>query len=134
MGWPTDGQAGLARRHCHQRKENDMRRSIVCGIDGSADSQAALGVAASLAERLAVRLVLAHAAEFALVPYAAVGGMGGIALWPPTLAKPDEQEEAGARLLEQIATEAGLEDAERRVVSACRPNGSPIWPTRKTPS
>jgi nucleotide-binding universal stress UspA family protein len=95
-----------------------MGDSIVCGIDGSADSQAALGVAARLAERLEARLVLAHVAELTLVPYAAVGGMGagGIAPRPLMPANTDEQEEAGARLLEQIATEAGLEDAERRVV------------------
>jgi nucleotide-binding universal stress UspA family protein len=100
------------------RKENDMGGSMVCGVDGSADSQAALGVAASLAERLEARLVLAHVAELALVPYAAVGGMGarGIAPGPMMPARLAEQEEAGERLLEQIAAEAGLEDAERRVV------------------
>ena len=49
-----------------------MGGSIVCGVDGSADSQAALGVAARLAERLEARLVIAHVAEVALVPYAAV--------------------------------------------------------------
>jgi nucleotide-binding universal stress UspA family protein len=95
-----------------------MGESIVCGVDGSADSRAALGVAASLAERLGARLVLAHVAELVLVPYAAVGGMGaaGIAARPMVPAKPDEQEEAGRRLLEQIIVELGLQDAERRVV------------------
>jgi len=95
-----------------------MGGSIVCGVDGSTDSRAALGVAASLAERLGARLVLAHVAELALVPYAAVGGMGGggIAPRPMMPAKPDEQEEAGRRLLEQIAVELGQEDAELRVV------------------
>jgi nucleotide-binding universal stress UspA family protein len=93
-----------------------MGGSIVCGVDGSADSQAALGVAARLAERLEARLVLAHVAEVGLVPYAAVGGMraGGIAPHPMTLATGEE--EAGARLLERIAAEHGLGDAERRVV------------------
>jgi nucleotide-binding universal stress UspA family protein len=94
-----------------------MGGSIVCGVDGSADSRAALGLAASLAERLEARLVLAHVAELDLVPYTAVRGMGGGGIAPlPTIpVKPDEQEEAGRRLLEQIAAEAGLEDAERRV-------------------
>ena len=79
-----------------------MGGSIVCGVDGSADSQAAIGVAASLAERLEARLVIAHVAEVALVPYAAVGGMraGGIAPQPMTLSTRHDQEKAGARLLE----------------------------------
>ena len=95
-----------------------MGGSIVCGVDGSADSQAALGVAARLAERLEARLVLAHVAEVPVAPYAAIGGMGAgrIAPQPKTLATRDDQEKAGARLLEQIATEHGLGDAERRVV------------------
>jgi nucleotide-binding universal stress UspA family protein len=95
-----------------------MGPSIVCGVDGSADSQAALGVAASLAERFGTRLVLAHVAELALVPYAAVGGMGTAGIAPRAMlpALPAEQEEAGRRLLEEIAVELGLQDAERRVV------------------
>ena len=94
-----------------------MGGSIVCGVDGSADSQAALDVAARLAERLEARLVLAHVAELALAPYAAVGRIGvtGIAPRAMTLATPDELEEAGARLLEQLAAEHGLRDAEQRV-------------------
>jgi nucleotide-binding universal stress UspA family protein len=89
--------------------------SIVCGVDESADSQAAIGVAASLAERLGARLVLAHVVEVALVPYAAAGS-GGIAPPPMIPALRDEQEEAGARLLEGIAAAIGLDDAEQRVV------------------
>jgi nucleotide-binding universal stress UspA family protein len=95
-----------------------MGGSIVCGVDGSADSQAALGVAVRLAERLEARLVLAHVAEVPVAPYAAVGGMGvgRIAPQPMTLATRADQEEAGVRLLEQIAAEHGLGDAERRVI------------------
>ena len=57
-----------------------MSTAIVCGVDGSSDSQAALKVAAGLADRLGTRLVLAHVAEPAHIPYAAAapfGGMGG---------------------------------------------------------
>ena len=93
-----------------------MGGSIVCGVDGSPDSQAALAVAARLAERLETRLVLAHVAEVPVALYAAAGGMGAGRIAPqPMIATRDEQEEAGARLLEQIAAEHGLGDAERRV-------------------
>jgi hypothetical protein len=40
-----------------------MTRAIVCGVDGSRVSVAALNVGAAFAERLGVRLVLAHVAE-----------------------------------------------------------------------
>lgn len=48
-----------------------MSRAILCGLDGSPDSRAALDVAAKLSEWLGSRLVLAHVAEVAHVPYAA---------------------------------------------------------------
>lgn len=92
-----------------------MDTAIVCGVDGSPDSQIALGVAARLAERLGARLVLAYVVEVASVPYAAIGGAGGIA--PPPMIPPlrEEQEEAGARLLERIAIAAGLSNVEQRI-------------------
>lgn len=95
-----------------------MGGSIMCGVDGSPDSRAALGVAARLAKRLEGKLVLAHVAEVPVAPYAAAGGMGAgrIAPQPKTFATRDDQEKAGARLLEQIAVEHGLGDAERLVV------------------
>jgi nucleotide-binding universal stress UspA family protein len=50
-------------------------------------------------------------------------GAGGIALRPMMPAKPCEQAEAGRLLLEQIAVELGLQDAERRVVVGFPPEG-----------
>jgi nucleotide-binding universal stress UspA family protein len=96
-------------------ERGELNTSIVCGVDASPDSQTAIGVAARLAGRLGARLVLAHVVEAALVPYAAIGGAGGIA--PPPMTPPlrDQQEEAGARLLERTAVAAGLGDAEQRV-------------------
>ena len=56
-----------------------MERSVVCGVDGSPDSRAALGVAAGMAERLQLQLVVAHIGEPAYVLYAAAAPFGGMA-------------------------------------------------------
>jgi hypothetical protein len=111
-----------------------MERSIVCGVDGSADSQAALAVAAGMAERLGVRLVLAHVVEYVHSPYAAAGALGTGAVARATLTAPLEQVRAGERLLEEVADQAGLEQAERRVVSGLAAEGLATWPMRKGPS
>ncbi|MEJ7784068.1 MAG: universal stress protein [Solirubrobacteraceae bacterium] len=92
-----------------------MSRSIVCGVDGSADSQDALRVAAQLARRLGSRLVLAHVAEVAHVPYAAAAPFDGTVGRMAMLAEIDAGEEVAARLLEQVAAAAELPDAGRRV-------------------
>src|ERR1041385_7192703 len=95
-----------------------MERSIVCGVDGSADSQAALAVAADIADRLGTRLVLAHVVEYVNGPHTSVGQVGLGAMSSPRLTvAPEEQQEAGAELLAHMADAAGLEQAERRVVS-----------------
>jgi nucleotide-binding universal stress UspA family protein len=101
-----------------------MNGSIVCGVDGSADSQAALRVAAQLANRLGTRLVLAYVVDYPEVRYAAVGlmgaggamGAGGFVPRPIESSTADEIEKASVRLLEQVADDAGLTEAERRVV------------------
>jgi nucleotide-binding universal stress UspA family protein len=95
-----------------------MEQSIICGIDGSADSEAAIAVAARLAERLGARLVLANVVEHVHAPYATVGGLGPATVsHAPLTATLDEQVRAGERLVETMAQQAGLEQAERRVVS-----------------
>jgi nucleotide-binding universal stress UspA family protein len=92
-----------------------MAGTIICGVDGSLDSRAALNVAAGLAERLGARLVLAHAVEYTHVPYEAAAPLGGMAPQVNTAARDDGQEEAGERLLERIAFDSGLEQANQRV-------------------
>lgn len=92
-----------------------MSTSIICGIDGSADSQAALSFAEQLAARLGTRLVLAHVGELAHIPYAAAAPFGGSAGRIAVEGEIDAQKEAAERLLDQVAADAGLADAERRV-------------------
>ena len=90
-----------------------MRTSIVCGVDGSPDSQVALHVAARLAERLNLSLVVAHVAEPAYVPYAAAARLGGIAGRHALMKEVESQEELAERLLEQVVAAAGV-DGDRR--------------------
>jgi nucleotide-binding universal stress UspA family protein len=92
-----------------------MSGTIVCGVDGSTDSQLALEVAAQLANRLGTRLVLAHVAEVAHVPYAAAAPFGGMAGRITVAEEIEVQEEAGKRLLDQVAREADLTDVERKL-------------------
>ena len=89
-----------------------MGGSIVCGVDGSPDSQAALDVAAQLADRLGSTLVLAHVAEPASVAYAAACPLGTTG--PMAVADEAESKEDSKLLLERVAVAAGLPDAERR--------------------
>jgi nucleotide-binding universal stress UspA family protein len=90
-----------------------MSTSIVCGVDGSPDSQAALQVAARLAAQLNLRLVVAHVAEPAFVPYAAAAPFGGNIGRYALMEEVESQQEAAERLLRQVVTAAGV-DTERR--------------------
>lgn len=90
-----------------------MSTSIVCGVDGSPDSQTALRLAASLAERLNLTLVVAHVVEPPHVPYAAAAPMDGIAGRHALMEEIESRQKAAERLLEQVAAAAGV-DAERR--------------------
>jgi nucleotide-binding universal stress UspA family protein len=94
-----------------------MEKSIVVGVDGSEDSEAALAVAEDLADRLGARLVLANVVEYAHSPSATVGPMGaGIGTPVPFEDDLGEQARAAEALLEKIVEEADVE-AETRVVA-----------------
>jgi nucleotide-binding universal stress UspA family protein len=100
------------------RKGGEMEQSIVCGVDGSPDSEAALAVAATLAERFDARLVLANVVEHVPSPYATVSAIGGY----PVARAPDAdvhraQVQAGARLLDKMAEQANGKTVETRVVT-----------------
>jgi nucleotide-binding universal stress UspA family protein len=96
-----------------------MAETIICGVDGSVDSRAAVEVATQFAERLGARLVLAHVVDYAHIPYAAAarsGGMGPRLDVAAVEAVEEAQEEVAEQLLARVADEAGLEDAEQRVL------------------
>ena len=92
-----------------------MDRSIVCGVDGSADSQAALGVAIDLAARLHVRLIMANVVEPGYAPYVGAASLAGALPGPPPPAG-DQRAEAANGLLAELSTAMGLQGADRRVV------------------
>lgn len=93
-----------------------IRRSIVCGVDGSPESQAALAVAARLADRLDLRLVVAHVAEPPHVPYAAAAPFGGVESGQVAVEQEIERERVAAqRLLDDLVAAARLAEVERRI-------------------
>ena len=92
-----------------------MDKSIVCGVDGSPDSQSALAVANDLAARLQLRLIMANVVEPRHAPYAGAASLDRAVPRPP-LPATDQQEEAASELLAELGTAMGLEKAERRVV------------------
>ena len=92
-----------------------MDRSIVCGVDGSPDSQAALAVAIDLATRLQTRLIMANVVEPSHASYVSAASLGR-AVPRPLFPTTDQQEQAANELLVQLGTTMGLEEADRRVV------------------
>jgi nucleotide-binding universal stress UspA family protein len=93
-----------------------MSGAILCGVDGSVESQDALKVAEQYARRLGARLVLAHVVEDTSVDYAALDPMaGGLGAGSLVLAATEQRAEAGEMLLKQMAIDAGVEHAEQRV-------------------
>ena len=98
-----------------------MKNTIVCGIDGSPDSQAAVVYATELADRLGARLVLAHVVEQAPSAHATIGPPAGAT--PPFFTTTTEREAAGERLLGEVAAATGIDGAEQRVVTGIPAEG-----------
>jgi nucleotide-binding universal stress UspA family protein len=91
-----------------------MGESIVCGVDGSTDAAAVLRVAARLAKRLGLRLVVAHVAEPARLPYAAAVSFDGSVGRSSLMEDVRSHEAAAERLLDEIVTAASIDVADRR--------------------
>jgi nucleotide-binding universal stress UspA family protein len=98
-----------------KERRKEMDRSIVCGVDGSPDSQAALAVAIDLATRLQLRLIIANVVEPSHAPYVGAASLGR-AVPLPLVPATDQQEQAANELLVELGTTMGLEKADRRVV------------------
>ncbi len=96
-----------------------MDKSIVCGVDGSSDSKAALRVAAELAERLGSRLVVAYVADPLHRTYVGAAPYGGVGM-PGSLSVEElrsSQQDSAEDLVEEVARAAGALEAEHRVIS-----------------
>jgi nucleotide-binding universal stress UspA family protein len=91
--------------------------TIVVGVDGSADSYAALSVASRLAERLDARLVLAHVGNPAYLSSGAFAATGSLGPMPRGSEDIEVELRAGEAMLEQVAEATGLDHAERRVLT-----------------
>jgi nucleotide-binding universal stress UspA family protein len=97
-------------------KRTGRRTSLVCGVDGSPDSQAALHVAAGLAERLRLRLVVAHVAEPAHTAYTAASPFAAIAGRHALMEEVESRREVAEKLLDQVVAAAGVDAGRRTAV------------------
>jgi len=97
-----------------------MNGSIVCGVDGSPDSQRALGIAAEYAKRLGARLIVANVAAVPdpVVPAYAYAPMGRLPMFRSPIAEGSVEAdlEASEALLERIVAEAEVRGAELRTM------------------
>jgi nucleotide-binding universal stress UspA family protein len=98
-----------------------MNGAIVCGVDGSPDSQRAVAVAAQFARRLGAKLILANVVAQVVdpvVPAYAYAPMARPAIPAPPMSerRTDANMEASEALLERIVGEAGVEGAELRTM------------------
>jgi nucleotide-binding universal stress UspA family protein len=94
-----------------------VQKAIVCGVHGSAESEAALIVAARLADSVGARLVVIHVAEQLHPPYTALDATGPAIPAPSPADVIEGQVHAGERLLQEMTERANIENAERRVVT-----------------
>jgi nucleotide-binding universal stress UspA family protein len=90
-------------------EEETMNGSIVCGIDGSEESRSALRLAGALAERLGLRLMMAHVSAEAVFA-------GGSEPQEPVAMLTPELSRVGEQLLERVAEAEQVPFAERRVL------------------
>ena len=116
-GWWSPFGARTLIVSAEERKH--MGRPIICGVDGSQDSRLALRVAADLARRFGARLIVVNvvaALQDPVIPTLAYAPMARpVGPMPPmTARRPDFDVEAADAMLERIATEEGLSDAELR--------------------
>jgi hypothetical protein len=106
------GNAGVNRKGGRDGEIDRLRHPRLGRFRGSARRRRTNG------DRLDARLVLANVVEYLLSPHAAARGIGpGAVARAPLTATLEEQLRAGERLLEQLADQAGVEQAEPRVVS-----------------
>jgi nucleotide-binding universal stress UspA family protein len=92
-----------------------MQGTIVCGVTDTDEGRHALATAVELAERLRLRLVLAHIAE-------GIGSLNGDADGGESVTMKGDREGA-ARLLDRLAVEHAVADhAERRVAVGDAPS------------
>jgi nucleotide-binding universal stress UspA family protein len=97
-----------------------MNGSIVCGVDGSPDSEGALGIAVEYAQRLNARLIVANVAAVPdpAVPAYAYAPMGRPPILRPPMAdgRTEADLEASEALLERVVAEAEVKGAELRTM------------------
>jgi nucleotide-binding universal stress UspA family protein len=123
MGPLTDGDF-FADRRCSpydRRRGEEVNGAVVCGVDGSPDSQRAVAVAAQFARRLRAKLILANVVAYVsdpVVPAYAYAPMAHPATPGPPMSerRTDIETEASEALLERIAGGAGVEGAELRTM------------------
>jgi nucleotide-binding universal stress UspA family protein len=102
-------------------KGTEVNGSIVCGVDGSPDSQRALGVAAQFGRRLGAKLIVANVVAYVadpVVPTNAYAPMARLAGYGPPMTerRTDADMEASEALLEHIVAEAGVDGTELRTM------------------